>query len=48
VSAGRKTAAEKLGNLVRRLATNYDGEIVGTVKAIRRVLKSSNHVLRAR
>ena len=50
MSATRKTVDEKLGDLVRRLASNHDGEIIATVCALRRTLKSNGqdlHALRA-
>jgi hypothetical protein len=36
---------EKLANLVRRLGSDSDGEVVATVYAIRRVLKADGHDL---
>ena len=41
MSAGRKTTDERLGDLMRRLASSYDGEIVGTVKAMKRVMETA-------
>lgn len=41
MTAGRKTTDERLGDLRRKLATNHDGEIIGTVKAMRRVMETS-------
>ena len=45
MSATRKTVDEKLGDLVRRLASNHDGEIIATVYALRRTLKSNGQDL---
>ena len=48
VSAGHKSVDERLGDLVRRLMSDQDGEIVSTVLAIRRVMKTAGldfHVL---
>ncbi|MFM9850020.1 MAG: hypothetical protein ACKVP3_23045 [Hyphomicrobiaceae bacterium] len=37
--------ARRLGNLIRRLSSNYDGEIVATVRAIRRTLAGKGRTL---
>ena len=42
MSAARKTVDQKLGDLVRRLASNHDGEIVAAAHAIRRTLTSAD------
>ena len=45
MSAARKTIDEKLGDLVRRLASNHNGEIIATVCALKRTLKSNGRDL---
>ena len=34
---------ERLSNLIRRLSTNHDGEVVATVRAIERALRAEGH-----
>ena len=53
MSAGGQTSfavlrgidASRLGNLIRRLSSEYDGEILATVRAIRRTLNSAGCTL---
>jgi hypothetical protein len=40
IIAPRVGRGSKLGNLIRRLGSNSDGELVATVRAMRRVLAS--------
>jgi hypothetical protein len=40
-----KSTDEKLGDLIRRLSSDFDGEIVATVHALRRALKSAGRDL---
>ena len=40
IIAPREGRGSKLGNLIRRLGSNNDGELVATVHAMRRVLDS--------
>jgi hypothetical protein len=47
VSSEPTPVARKLGALVRRLASNHDGEVVATVHAIVRTLKSAGSDLHA-
>ena len=45
MSSTRKTINEKLGDLMRRLASTHDGELVATAYALRRMLKSNGQDL---
>jgi hypothetical protein len=47
MSAEPTAVGRKLGALVRRLATNHDGEIIATVHALRRTLQSAGSDLHA-
>jgi len=40
-----KSIDQKLGDLIRRLGSNHDGEVVATARALQRVLKSAGRDL---
>ena len=42
---GKERSARRLGNLIRRLSSEHDGELVAVVHAIRRTLASAGHTL---